>query len=98
MQISVQEVRRARQLHREPRGERELAAVASPEELGARHGVSREEVQKFTESALMASDPARERRLRELAQRIARGSYAVEAEQIVEMAERRALADRLAEL
>ena len=72
--------------------------VASVEEMAARHGVRQEELRRFAEDAWMAEDPARERRVRELARRVAAGTYSVSAEQVVDMAERRALADRAGEL
>ena len=68
-------------------------------ELAAEHGVDMAEVRRHTERLMMAEeDPARERRLRELTQRIAEGRYEVAGDQVVDMAERRAIADRAAEL
>ena len=69
--------------------------VKSVEELAARHGVNMNEVRKFTERAMMAEeDPAREKRIRELTRKINAGSYQIDAEDLVDMAERRAIADR----
>jgi len=71
------------------------APVKSVEELAARHGVNMNEVRKFTERAMMAEeDPAREKRIRELTRKINAGSYQIDAEDLVDMAERRAIADR----
>jgi anti-sigma28 factor (negative regulator of flagellin synthesis) len=73
--------------------------VKSVEELAARNGVKMDEVRKFTERALMAEeDPAREKRIRELTRKVAAGSYQIEAEDLVDMAERRAIADRAKDL
>lgn len=47
---------------------------------------------------LAAPDLQRERRIAELVQRIGEGSYQVDAEQVLVMTERRAQADRAAEL
>jgi hypothetical protein len=58
-----------------------------------------DEVRAVTELTLMADvDPLRERRLRDLARRVAEGTYQVEAEDLIDMAERRAIADRAANL
>jgi len=58
-----------------------------------------DEVRAVTEQTLMAEgDPFRERRLRDLARRISEGTYQVEAEDLVDMAERRAIADRAGSL
>lgn len=96
MQISVQEVDRI--LHRMARrsGRRvPETPVETVEDLAAKYGLSIEEVRRFAERAMMAEeDPARERRVRELAQRVAEGTYRVDAEQLLDMAERRAIADR----
>jgi anti-sigma28 factor (negative regulator of flagellin synthesis) len=58
-----------------------------------------DEVRSATKQTLMAEeDPFRERRLRDLARRIAEGSYQVDADELVDMAERRAIADRAGDL
>ena len=98
MQISSREVdlvqKRASQ--RKSRGE---APVGSVSELAAKHGVKMEEVRRFTESAMMAEeDIARERRVQELARRVEEGSYHIEAQDLLDMAERRAIADRAKDL
>ena len=99
MQISNQEVTRVRDAVRKPRGLEAEAPIHTVEELAARHTVSMDEVRQFTEQVRMADeDPLRERRLREIAQRIAKGTYGVDSDQLVDMAERRAIADRSAEL
>jgi anti-sigma28 factor (negative regulator of flagellin synthesis) len=94
MQISHQEVDRVLRTT-QAKSAREAQPVGSVEELAARHGVSMDEVRQVTERLRMAEeDPAREKRLKELQRRVAGGEYRVEADQVVEMAERRAIADR----
>lgn len=100
MQISSQEVTKvvSRTSARARRTESE-APVERVEDLAAKHDVSMAEVARFTERALMAEeDPAREKRVRELAARVAGGTYAIEAEAVIDMAERRAIADRSRDL
>ena len=98
MQISNQEVLNAQKAAR-VRSQNKQAPVESVEELAANHGVSMDEVRRFTERALMAEeDPLRERRVRELAKRIAEGNYQIDPDQLLDMAERRAIADRAADL
>ena len=93
MQISSQEVRKIQTTAQKPE-QRAQAPVESVEELAAKHGVKMDEVRRFTERAMMADeDVARERRVQELAKRVAAGTYRVDAEQVVDMAERRAIAD-----
>ena len=100
MQISPQEVDRVlKETARKADHDAVEAPVRSVEELAGRHGVQMDEVRTYTEMAMTAEeDPAREKRLRELQRRIAQGSYRVDADQLVDMAERRAIADRSAEL
>ena len=98
MQISYQEVARLRGVAGNRR-QAEDQPVGSVEELAAKHGIRMDEVRAVTEQTLMAdADPFRERRLRDLARRVAEGTYQVEAEELVDMAERRAIADRAADL
>lgn len=97
MQISYQEVARLRAVAK--RQDVAEKPVGSVEELAARYGVRMDEVRAVTEQTLMADvDPFRERRLRDLARRVAEGTYQVEAEELIDMAERRAIADRAANL
>jgi anti-sigma28 factor (negative regulator of flagellin synthesis) len=100
MQISNQEVNRVlRETTRHRDGQEAEAPVKSVEDLAAKHGVSMDEVRRFTERARMAEeDPGRERRVRELARKVQAGTYRIEAEQVVDMAERRAIADRSNEI
>lgn len=99
MQISYQQVDRIREAIRNERPAPAEQPVGSVEELAARHGVRMDEVRAVTEQTLMAEDdPFRERRLRDLARRIAEGTYQVEADDLVDMAERRAIADRASAL
>lgn len=98
VQISYQEVARLQGVAGNRREATEKP-VGSVEELAAKHGVRMDEVKAATEQVLMAEvDPFRERRLRDLARRVAEGAYQVEAEELVDMAERRAIADRAANL
>jgi len=97
MQISLQEVTNAqRSVGRPSRGDAE-APVQSVQDLAERSGLQMAEVRRFTERAIMGElDPQRERRIRELERRIAEGAYRVEADQVVDMADRRAIADGIA--
>jgi len=99
MQISNEQVSSVLRRSRGSVKARSQEPVGSVEELAARHGVSMEEVRRFTERALVSEgDPLRERRLAELEGRIEAGSYSVQSEALVDMAERRAIADRAGEL
>jgi anti-sigma28 factor (negative regulator of flagellin synthesis) len=96
MQISNYETQRvldhARELKR--RRETEEAPVGSVAELAKKNGVELAEVRKHVERLMMQEeDPARERRVRELAARVADGSYDITSEEILDMAKRRAIAD-----
>ena len=71
------------------------APVKGVQGLAAKYGVSLDEVRRHTERAMMAEeDLARERRVQQLAQRVAEGTYSVSSEDLLDMAERRAIADR----
>jgi anti-sigma28 factor (negative regulator of flagellin synthesis) len=95
MQISANETLRALSRPR-PRREPNGGKVKNVEELARKHGVDVKEARAAAERAMMQEeDPLRERRIRELAARVAEGTYQVDGEQVVEMAERRALADRV---
>ena len=99
MQISYQQVARIREATRQNSQKLTEQPVGSVEELAAQHGVRMDEVRAVTQQTLMAEgDPFRERRLRDLARRISEGTYQVEAEDLVDMAERRAIADRAGSL
>jgi anti-sigma28 factor (negative regulator of flagellin synthesis) len=99
MQISSSQVDIVRNAVRKTGRRAQEQPVRSVEELAAKHGVKMEEVRRFTESAMMAEeDPARARRVEDLERRIAEGAYQVEAEDLLNMAERRAIADRAADL
>jgi anti-sigma28 factor (negative regulator of flagellin synthesis) len=94
MQISNEQVSRLRQVARKANRPAD-APVENVQDLAAKHGVNMDEVRRFTERAMMAEeDPARERRVQELARRVAEGNYQVASEDLVDMAERRAIADR----
>jgi anti-sigma28 factor (negative regulator of flagellin synthesis) len=95
MQISSEQANRIREGIQQAKRQNVEQPVESVEELAAKHGVKMDEVRRVTERAMMAEDdPARERRVAELARRVAEGSYNVEADELLDMAERRAIADR----
>ena len=99
MQISTQEVTRVVQRRSTRTSEPAESPIGSVQELAAKYGVKMDEVRRVTERAMMAEeDPLRERRVRELSKRIADGSYAVETDQLLDMAERRAIADQAGSL
>ena len=95
MQISNYETQRvldhARELKKRRDEEKPVGSVA---ELAKKHGVDLAEVRKHAERLMMQEeDPARERRVRELAASVADGSYDITSEEIIDMARRRAIAD-----
>ena len=95
MQISNYETQKVldnvRRLRKQQQEEPPVASVA---ELAKKHGVDLAEAKKHAERVMMQEeDPARERRVRELAARVADGSYDVTSEEIIDMAQRRAIAD-----
>ena len=95
MQISSEQVNRIQREVLQAKREGTEKPVDTVEDLAAKQGVKMDEVRRFTERALMAEeDPARERRVQELARRVAEGTYNVEAEDLLDMAERRSIADR----
>jgi hypothetical protein len=95
MQISNEQVTRIRENLRQSKHQGGERPVESVEDLAAKHGVKMDEVRRVTERAMMAEeDPARERRVLELARRVAEGTYNVGAEDLLDMTERRAIADR----
>src|SRR5207248_3145319 len=88
MQISNYETQRvldhARELKKRRDEEKPVGSVA---ELAKKNGVDLAEVRKHAERLLMQEeDPARERRVRELAARVADGSYDITSEEIIDMA------------
>jgi anti-sigma28 factor (negative regulator of flagellin synthesis) len=95
MQISSYETQRvldhARELKKKREQEKPVGSVA---ELAKKYGVDLDEVKKHAERVMMQEeDPARERRVRELAARVADGSYDITSEEVIDMARRRAIAD-----
>jgi anti-sigma28 factor (negative regulator of flagellin synthesis) len=99
MQISSQQLFQTQQQPKRRQPQAVVGPVTSVADLAARHGVDPAEVRRYTERVLLAApDLQRERRIAELVQRIGEGSYQVDAEQILAMTERRAQADRAAEL
>ena len=94
MQISHYETQRVLDHARRLREQREEPSVGSVAELAKKNGVGLSEVKKHVERLMMQEeDPARERRVRELAARVADGSYDITSEEIVDMARRRSIAD-----
>jgi len=95
MQISNYETQKVLDNVRRLREQRKLEApVSSVAELAKKHGVDLAEAKKHAERLMMQEeDPARERRVRELAARVADGSYDISSEEIIDMARRRAIAD-----
>lgn len=95
MQISTNETLKAQirpRLRREPNG----GKVKNVQELARKHDVDMDAARTVAHRAMMAEeDPHRERRVQELAARVAAGSYQVEGAQVVDMAERRAIADQV---
>ncbi len=97
MQISLQEVLNARKAAQSAKSQVTSPPIESIEELAVAYGVSMDEVARFTQQVLAGEgDPMRERRVRELTQRVESGAYQVSADDVVDMAERRALADQAA--
>jgi hypothetical protein len=98
MQISTHEVEKLLRRTKRPLVGTE-APVSSVEELADRYDVKPADVERCEEAVRMAEpDPWRERRIRELIAKVEAGTYQVAAEDIVDMAERRAVADRAAQL
>jgi len=96
MQISAQQVQRVLEKTSRAEAAAELAhPVHSVEELAEKYGVEPNDVERFSNRAAHAGeDPYREQRITELAQKVMTGAYEVAPEQVVDMAERRAIADR----
>jgi len=95
MQISSYETQKV--LRHAPRvAKRTVRPVKSLADLARKYEVDMDEVRRVTARArMMEEDPARERRIRELAQRVAEGSYHIPGEQIVDLAIRRAIVDQI---
>jgi anti-sigma28 factor (negative regulator of flagellin synthesis) len=95
MQISIEQTLKALarpRTRREPNG----GKVKNVQDLARKYGVDLNEAREVAHRTMMAEeDPLREKRIRELAARVAAGSYQVDGEQVVDMAERRALADQM---
>ena len=97
MQISTQQVDAIKSTLSRPQSETR-PATRGVDGLAAAYGVKLDEVRRFAEMAMAAEDdPLRARRVRELARRVQEGTYQIDADSVVEMAERRAIADRAAE-
>jgi anti-sigma28 factor (negative regulator of flagellin synthesis) len=95
MQISTNETLKALSRPR-PRREPNGGNVKNVQELARKHDVDVEAARSVAHRAMMAEeDPLRERRVQELAARVAAGSYQVDGAQVVDMAERRAIADQV---
>jgi len=98
MQISVQETGKVS--HATPRKREHVEPPArTVEELAAKNGVDMDEVRRVAALVKgLEDDPARERRVNAIAAKIEAGEYEITAEEVIDMAERRAVADRAAEL
>lgn len=96
MQISAQQVQMVlEKVARAQADARSGQAVHSVQELAEKYGITREDLQRFADrTASVGDDPYREQRISELARRVMEGAYAVEPDAVVDMAERRAIADR----
>jgi anti-sigma28 factor (negative regulator of flagellin synthesis) len=95
MQISSHETQRV--LRHAPRvAKRRATPIRTLADLARRYEVDMDEVRAVAARArAMDDDPVRERRLRDLAQRIADGTYSISSEQIVDLAVRRAIVDQI---
>jgi anti-sigma28 factor (negative regulator of flagellin synthesis) len=95
MQISTHETQKV--LRHAPRvAKRKDPPVRNLADLARKYGVDLEEAKAATRRAMaMDEDVARERRVQDLAARVAEGSYSVSGEQVIDMAERRAIVDRV---
>src|SRR5947209_207475 len=88
MQISANETGKVL-TRRRPRPAPNGGKVKNVQELARKHEVDLEEARAAAQRAMSAEeDPLRERRVRELAARIAEGTYEVDGGQVVDMAER----------
>lgn len=96
MQISSQQVERVLEKTARAQVSGEMdPPVQSVEELAERYGVPADDVERFAVRAAEADDdPYREQRISELARKVMDGAYTVPPEQVLDMAERRAIADR----
>jgi anti-sigma28 factor (negative regulator of flagellin synthesis) len=94
MQISSNETQKV--LQHAPRGrKRQRPPVKDVAELARRYEVDLEEAKAVARRLETREDPARERRVQELAQRVADGTYNVSSEQIIDLAVRRAIVDQI---
>ena len=95
MQISTHETQKV--LRHAPRvAKRKEPPVRNVGDLARKYGVDLAEAKAAARRAMMMDeDVARERRVREIAQRVADGDYNVSGDQVVDMAERRAIVDRI---
>jgi len=96
MQISSNETQKV--LQQAPRSlkKRPRPPVKNVADLARRHEVDLAEAKAVARRIMeMPDDPVRERRVREIAERVASGTYDVSADQIIDLAERRAIVDRL---
>jgi anti-sigma28 factor (negative regulator of flagellin synthesis) len=96
MQISSNETQKV--LRHAPRvsKQRPRPPVKDLADLARRYEVDLAEAKMAARrSQEMEEDPARARRVQEIAQRVADGTYEVASEQIIDLAERRAIVDRI---
>lgn len=95
MQISSYETMRVLR-HAPCVAKRKERVVRTVADLARKYEVDMAEVRAVAARArTMEDDPARERRVRDLAQRVADGTYQVSSEQIVDLAIRRAIVDQV---
>lgn len=97
MQISSHEtqkvLRHAPRVSKKPRPRPPVKDLA---DLARRHEVDLAEAKAVTRRMQeMEEDPVRERRVRDIARRVADGTYEVPSEQIVDLAVRRAIVDQI---
>jgi anti-sigma28 factor (negative regulator of flagellin synthesis) len=96
MQISNNETQKVLQLAPRKSKPRPRPPVKDLADLARRNEVDLAEAKAVARRVMeMEDDPARERRVREIAQRVADGTYDVPAEQIIDLAARRAIVDRI---
>jgi hypothetical protein len=95
MQISAQQVQHVlEKTSRVDTATLPAQPVSSVEELAEKYGIPCVEVERYITAVEAADDPFREQRITDLARRVKEGAYDVAPEQVVDMAERRAIADR----
>lgn len=96
MQISSNETQKVLRYAPRAARPRKRPPVKDLADLAHRYEVDLEEAKAVARrSQAMEEDPVRERRVREIARRIAEGTYQVSSEQIIDLAIRRAIVDQI---